>query len=48
MAIMSQRAYARHRGVAVFAVQTAIKSGRISTTPDRQIDSEVADLIGDN
>jgi hypothetical protein len=43
MAIMSQRAYARHRGVALFAVQKAIKSGRISTTAKGQIDSEVAD-----
>ena len=43
MAIMSQRAYARHRGVALFAVQKAIKSGRISTTAKGQIDSDVAD-----
>ncbi len=43
MAIMSQRAYARQRGVAVYAVQVAIKTGRISTTPDGQVDSDVAD-----
>ncbi len=43
MAIMSQRAYARHRGVALYAVQVAIKKGRISTTADGQIDSDVAD-----
>ncbi|MCC6366839.1 MAG: hypothetical protein IT165_25235 [Bryobacterales bacterium] len=40
---MSQRAYARHRGVAINAVQAAIQSGRISTSPDGQIDSDVAD-----
>jgi len=40
---MSQRAYARHRGVAVSAVQKAIDSGRISTLPNGQIDSDVAD-----
>jgi hypothetical protein len=43
MAIMSQRAYARHRGVAVRAVQKAIESGRISTLPTGEIDSEIAD-----
>jgi hypothetical protein len=43
MAVMSQRAYARHRGVAVSAVQKAIDSGRISTLPDGQIDSDAAD-----
>jgi hypothetical protein len=43
MAIMSQRAYARHRGMALSAVQKAIASGRISTLADGQIDSEVAD-----
>jgi hypothetical protein len=43
MAIMSQRAYAQHRGVAHRAVQKAIESGRISTTPDGKIDSDVAD-----
>jgi hypothetical protein len=43
MAIMSQRAYAQHRGVAHKAVQKAIESGRISTTPDGKIDSDLAD-----
>ena len=43
MAILSQRAYARHRGVMVSAVQKAIDSGRISTLPDGQIDSDLAD-----
>ncbi|MCX6632305.1 MAG: hypothetical protein NTW28_32240 [Candidatus Solibacter sp.] len=40
---MSQRAYARHRGQALSAVQKAIASGRISTLPDGRIDSDVAD-----
>ena len=44
MAILSQRAYARHRGVAVSAVQKAIETGRISTQPDGRIDSEQADV----
>lgn len=43
MAILSQRAYARHRGVVLSAVQKAIGTGRISTQPDGQIDSEKAD-----
>lgn len=43
MAVMSQRAYARHRGVAVLAVQKAIQAGRISTLPDGRIDPAVAD-----
>ncbi len=43
MPIMSQRAYARHRGVNHFAVQKAIRSGRISTLADGRIDSDVAD-----
>jgi hypothetical protein len=43
MAVMSQRAYARHRGTAISAVQKAIASGRISTLPDGRIDSDVAD-----
>ncbi len=43
MAVMSQRAYARHRGVAVLAVQKAIQAGRISTMPDGRIDPEIAD-----
>ena len=40
---MSQRAYARHRDVAISTVQEAIARGRISTLPDGQIDSDVAD-----
>ena len=43
MAVMSQRAYAQHRGVAHKAVQKAIESGRISTMPDGKIDSDMAD-----
>ena len=37
MAAMSQRAYARHRGVAISTVQEAIATKRISTLPDGQI-----------
>ena len=44
MAILSQRAYARQRGVALSAVQKAIDTGRISTLPDGRIDSEQADV----
>ena len=44
MPAMSQRAYARHRGVALSAVQKAIETGRISKQPDGQIDSEQADV----
>ena len=44
MPAMSQRAYARHRGVALSAVQKAIETGRISTQPDGRIDSEQADV----
>src|ERR1039458_222535 len=43
MAIMSQRAYARHRGCAISTVQEAIATNRITTQPDGQIDSDVAD-----
>ena len=43
MAVLSQRAYARHRGVALSAVQKAITTGRISTLADGRIDSGVAD-----
>ena len=43
MAVMSQRAYARQRGVAISTVQEAIATKRISTLPDGQIDSEIAD-----
>lgn len=40
---MSQRAYARYRGCAISTVQEAIVTKRISTLPDGQIDSDVAD-----
>jgi hypothetical protein len=43
MAILSQRAYARQRGVSVSTVQKAIDTGRISTLPTGQIDSDLAD-----
>ena len=43
MAIMSMRQYARHRGVALSAVQKAVKAGRIVKLPDGQIDSDAAD-----
>jgi len=43
MAIMSLRAYSRHRGVALSAVQKAIKTRRISVLPDGKIDSDRAD-----
>jgi hypothetical protein len=44
MAAMSLRGFARHRGVALASVQTAIRVGRISTLPDGQIDPAVADV----
>lgn len=44
MAIMSLRGYAAHRGVALSAVQKAIKSGRIATLPDGRIDPDRADI----
>ena len=40
---MSLRAYARHRGVSLRAVQKALKSGRIATREDGQIDADDAD-----
>jgi hypothetical protein len=43
MPVMSQRAYARQRGVSVSTVQKAIGTGRIHTLPNGQIDSEIAD-----
>lgn len=43
MAVLSQRAYARHRGVGLSTVQKAISSGRISLLPDGRIDSDRAD-----
>ncbi len=43
MALLSLRAYAKHRGVSLAAVQKAVHSGRISPNPDGLIDSERAD-----
>jgi hypothetical protein len=40
---MSLRAYARHRGVSLRAVQKALQSGRISALEDGRLDAEVAD-----
>ena len=40
---MSLREYARHRGVALSAVQKAIASGRIATLADGRIDPVAAD-----
>ena len=40
---MSLRAYARHRGVALSAVQKAIATGRIHSEPDGRIDPAKAD-----
>lgn len=43
MPLLSLRAYAKHRGVSLAAVQKAIHSGRITPTSDGLIDSERAD-----
>jgi pyruvate/2-oxoglutarate dehydrogenase complex dihydrolipoamide acyltransferase (E2) component len=43
MALLSQRAYARHRGVTLRAVQKAVRSGRIQLTEDGKIDPAQAD-----
>ena len=43
MPVLSLRAYAKHRGVVMSAVQKAIQSGRIATTPDGKINSDIAD-----
>ena len=43
MSTLSMRAYARHRAVALSAVQKAIETGRISTQPDGSIDPQLAD-----
>src|ERR1700689_3343574 len=40
---MSLRAYARHRGVSLRAVQKAIASGRISARADGLLDAATAD-----
>ncbi len=44
MPVLSLRAYAKHRGVVMSAVQKAIQSGRIATTPDGKINSDIADV----
>lgn len=43
MPVLSLRAYAKHRGVSLAAVQKAIRSGRIATNADGMIDSDRAD-----
>ncbi|WP_343666310.1 hypothetical protein [Paraburkholderia tropica] len=43
MAEMSQRAFARHMGVALNAVQKAIKSGRIALNANGKIDAAIAE-----
>lgn len=43
MPVLSLRAYAKHRGVSLAAVQKAIHSGRIATTAEGAIDSGRAD-----
>jgi hypothetical protein len=48
MALLSLRAYARHRAVALAAVQKAIASGRISLQADGTIDPELADRQWEN
>jgi len=40
---LSLRAYAKHRGVSLAAVQKAIKAGRVTTTADGKIDPDIAD-----
>src|ERR1700676_3999125 len=40
---MSLRAYARHRGVSLRAVQKALKSGRICAREDGRLDADIAD-----
>ena len=43
MAAVSLRAYAKHRGVTLKAVQKAIESGRIRTNADGKLDTDRAD-----
>jgi pyruvate/2-oxoglutarate dehydrogenase complex dihydrolipoamide acyltransferase (E2) component len=43
MPLLSLRAYAKHRGVSLAAVQKAIHSGRITANADGLIDSDRAD-----
>jgi hypothetical protein len=45
---LSMRAYARHRAVALAAVQKAIESARISLAPNGTIDPELADRQWEN
>src|SRR5271156_1675800 len=40
---MSLRAYARHRGVSLRAVQKALASGRIAAREDGRLDPDLAD-----
>jgi hypothetical protein len=42
---LSLRKYALHRNVSLRAVQKAIASGRIQTTPDGKIDPASADAL---
>ena len=44
---VSLRAYARHRGVSLRAVQKAIQAGRIEKTPAGKIDVQIADTHWD-
>ncbi|XYJ11803.1 hypothetical protein ACSUZJ_07380 [Telluria sp. B2] len=43
MALMGYRAYSRHAGVTLRAVQKAIEAGHIVVTADKKIDSDQAD-----
>ncbi|OYT68678.1 MAG: hypothetical protein CFK52_14560, partial [Chloracidobacterium sp. CP2_5A] len=43
MPLLSLRAYAKHRGVSLAAVQKAVHSGRITPNADGLIDSDRAD-----
>lgn len=43
MPLVSQRSYAKHRGISLAAVQKAIKAGRIQTAGDGKIDLTQAD-----
>lgn len=45
--LMGYREYARHRGVSLGAVQKAISTNRIQVTPEKKIDSSVADMAWD-
>jgi hypothetical protein len=44
---LSLRAYGRHRGVTLAAVQKALKTHRITALPDGTIDPEIADRAWD-